>query len=301
MRLLRRHNQEPGAILGSGIEGTVVDLSSGRVAKIWHGRTRADIEALARFGSALDVGGLPFSTPLILELLEENDLVISIERKVDGQPLASRPDPHPMRVDAQATRLLGDVLHNLTRVVVSPALSALPLLPGGQPFDRRRSFTASLAALVERRFSAAPRLLHGHVDHLETLVSALAARLRSLPPPSHPAVLHGDLIPANVLVQSGQVTGVLDFGFMTTVGDPHFDAAITASIFDMYGPNARQSETVLTREFISRFGHDPDRYGLYRAAYAVITHAYFMSDSPDGHFLWCAEMLRRPSTTAALI
>jgi aminoglycoside phosphotransferase (APT) family kinase protein len=127
----------------------------------------------------------------------------------------------------------------------------------------------------------------------DALVEAVVARLRALPPSDQVAVLHGDLIPANVLVQQGHVTGVLDFGFLTTVGDPHFDAAITASIFDMYGPNARFSEDLLDQHFLSRFGHDPHRYALYRAAYAIVTHAYFGSDGTDGHFRWCAQMLRR--------
>ena len=39
-----------------------------------------------------------------------------------------------------------------------------------------------------------------------------------------------------------------------------FDAAVSASVFDMYGPNARLSEDLLTQNFIKRFSHD-GRYG----------------------------------------
>jgi aminoglycoside phosphotransferase (APT) family kinase protein len=31
---------------------------------------------------------------------------------------------------------------------------------------------------------------------------------------------------------------VLDFGFLTTAGDPRLDAAITATVMNMYGPHA---------------------------------------------------------------
>lgn len=287
-------------MLGKGVEGTVVDLSPEEVAKIWHGRSRADLDALLRFGQSLgtELGGASFALPRVLELLEDDGLVITIERKVHGQPL--RPDriPAPPVADADAARLLGDALEGLSHMEISPGLTALPILPGDRPFDG--AFTTSLADLVERRFRILPDLLRREVDDIDALVPAIAGGLRKLP--SDPAALiHGDLIPANVLVQDGHVSGVLDFGFLTTVGDPQFDAAITASIFDMYGPNARASEIALSTAFTARFGHDPDRYGLYRAAYAVITNAYFASDGSDGHFAWCAQMLRRPDVRAAVL
>ncbi|MET1004316.1 MAG: phosphotransferase [Propionibacteriaceae bacterium] len=299
-RLLRRHGWERQAELGSGMEGTVVEVSADRVAKIWHGRSRADVDALVRFSAALDDQAPPFTTPRVFELLEEDDLVITIERRLHGQPLADRPHPDPPLVDAHAICLLGDVLAGLSDVTISPDLAGLPILPGERPFDGPAPFPLALAALVERRFKASPEGLRREMA-VDDLVAPLAGRLRDLPPTGRTAVLHGDLIPANVLVQDGRVSAVLDFGFLTTVGDPHFDAAITASIFDMYGPRARASEDLLSEAFVARFGHEVVRYGLYRAAYAIVTHAYFGTDGADGHFRWCADMLRRPDVTAAVL
>jgi len=301
IRLLRRHGWEPGEVLGAGMEGTVLDVSAENVAKIWHGRSRNDVEVLVDFGAALGAASIPFATPRVVELLVDEPLVITIERKVHGTPL--RPDrlAAPPVVSSDATRLLGDVLEGLSQAVVSPGLAALPILPGERPLDRAASFPVALAALVERRFAVRPELLRREVADIDDLVPAVAAGLRGLPGADPAALVHGDLIPANVLVQDGWVSGVLDFGFLTTVGDPQFDAAITASIFDMYGPNARASEEALDQALQARFGHDPNRYGLYRAGYAVITHAYFSADGSDGHYEWCARMLRRPDVRAAVL
>lgn len=299
--LLRRHGLQPSEILGVGMEGTVVALSATEVAKVWHGRSRADLDALVQFGAALGDADLEFDAPVVLDLLEDGDVLITIERRVHGSPLRVDGLPEPPVADADAIRLIGDALADIAQVQASPGLAALQILPGDEPFDQHTSFTESLADLVDRRFRASPGLLRREVRGVDHLVTALTHALRELDTPEATGLVHGDLIPANVLIQDGRVSGMLDFGFLTTIGDPQFDAAITASIFDMYGPHARESEELLSDAFLARFGHDPRRYGVYRAAYAVITNACFGSDAADGHFAWCANMLRRPDVRSAVL
>jgi aminoglycoside phosphotransferase (APT) family kinase protein len=66
--------------------------------------------------------------------------------------------------------------------------------------------------------------------------------------------VHGDLIAANGLRSGAHATAILDFGLLSTAGDPAFDAAIAASIYDMRGPRARDVERVLDRALIAAFG-----------------------------------------------
>lgn len=253
------------------------------------------------FGSALDAASVPFAIPRVLEVFEDDGLLVSIERKVEGEPLANRPHASPPVADARAVELLGDVLEGFTGVRASAALTVLPILPGDHAFTWGTPFPESLAGLVEQRFRRSPELLRALLSDVDHLVAHIAASLRALPQVHPAALLRGDLIPANVMVREGRVAGVLDFGFLTTVGDQHFDAAITASVFDMYGPNARRSEDLLSEAFADRLGHDRDQYVLYRAAYAVVTHGYFGIDGTDGHFLWCGEMLGRSDVTARVL
>lgn len=297
--LLRWLGWKPGDILGAGMEGTVIDLSADEVAKVWHGRNPNDLQTLLRFGSAVEHSPIPFRCSRATAIVEEDDLVVTIEQKVTGRAL--RPDAlsdAPLVTDDEV-RLMGDALAGLSQATTGD-LDVLPILPADRPFSHKNRFGVSLADLAERRFAARPELLRQEIGDIDEILAALLCSLRNLPDPEPKCLIHGDLIPANVLIEDREVAGVVDFGFLTTVGDPQFDAAIAASSFDMYGPNAQLSEQILSAAFSVRFGHDLTIYGLYRAAYAVITNSYFASDRWDGHFRWCVEMLRRPDIRGSI-
>ncbi|WEO77168.1 aminoglycoside phosphotransferase family protein [Cryobacterium sp. SO2] len=300
LTILRGRGWTPGETLGTGMEGTVVALSSDVVAKVWHGRDRADLLSLVRFGAALGRSSVPFRTSRALELLEGEGQPVTIEHRVHGRPVRLDNLVDPPIVSDKEARLMGDALAGLARGI-EPGLVVLPILPGEPSFENDSSFAVNLADLTQWRLDAHSALLRQKIGDIDELVGALLVRLRALPTVSPASLIHGDLIPANILVEDDEVTGVVDFGFMTTLGDPAFDAAITASIFDMYGTNGRESERILSSVFLLRFGHDPMRYGLYRAAYAVITNSLFGVDDSDGHFLWCAAMLEREDVRNAIL
>ena len=95
-----------------------------------------------------------------------------------------------------------------------PAPADAPANPfRGVPLTARAStFAASLA------------LIGGQVDRdavLRAWVAALTAPVYDGPP----VWLHGDLHPANILVNDGQVSGVIDFGDITA-GDPASDLSV---------------------------------------------------------------------------
>jgi hypothetical protein len=272
--------------IGSGMEGVVLRLDGDLVAKVWH---LADADDLARRQAFYaDVGdGLALRTTRFLDIVRVRDRWASIEPLLHGTPLTGPPDN-------QALSAVADVLAALAQVRPTPAMTTLGVLPGEPPLDVSAGFGAGLAALVERR---ADHVLARAVPDLAERVAAIASALRSMRP-SPPALVHGDLIPANILLDDGGPTAVLDFGFLTTVGDPAFDAAVTASIFDMYGPDARATERRLDR--VLALDHDPARAAVYRAAYAVATATCFSPTGEDGHFDWCVAMLARSDVLAAL-
>ena len=76
-----------------------------------------------------------------------------------------------------------------------------------------------------------------HIEVLRARVTnfdrklARVHRLLEQVPPSPDRILHGDLVPANILVDDEfRVTALIDWSFLTTAGDHAFEASVTAGI-----------------------------------------------------------------------
>lgn len=271
--------------VGSGMEGTVVRLAGDLVAKVWHSAEPDDLAVRQRFYADV-ASALPLRTTRILDVVRVRDRWASIEPLLHGTPLSGPPTE-------EAVAAVADVLSALVSVTPTPSMTTLAALPGEPPLDVSSGFEHGLAALVSRR--AGP-VLAAAVPDLDAVVTSVTSALLSLPP-APPALVHGDLVPANVLLDdTGRPAAVIDFGFLTTAGDPTFDRAVTASIFDMYGPSARDTEALLDE----RLGVDPRRAAVHRAAYAIATATCFSPPGEDGHFAWCVAMLARPEVLAVL-
>ncbi|KUL55391.1 hypothetical protein ADL22_00390 [Streptomyces sp. NRRL F-4489] len=67
----------------------------------------------------------------------------------------------------------------------------------------------------------------------------------------------------------------------------------------MYGPHAEQHTAELTGLFAHELGYAPATLATYQAAYALTTYDLFGLDDSDGHFRWCAELLRRNAVFSA--
>jgi len=290
--------REPQAVVGAGMEGTVVALADGSIVKVWHRRARQELETLEIFYDAVGAAGLSFAVPEIVEVLWLADRWATVEVRLEGQPLWEAPGVSPP-LDVSQVEAIIAVLAALADVRPTPDMAILPVLEDEAAFDASAPFAASLAALVKSRAAKHEAALAARLADLDALVAAVIDHLGRLSPVP-PALVHGDLVPQNILAANGHPTAVLDFGFLSTIGDPSFDAAITASISDMYGPAAAHSEARLDEAVIARFGYEPARLATYRAAYALATANCFSASGSDGHFEWCMRVLERPSVREAL-
>lgn len=287
--------------LSAGMEAAAYDLGSGLVGKVWARRSSGEIEDLRAFYSDLEQAHLPFATPRIVEVHDVGDAVVTFEPKLKGDPLREKISDDEAEVPEFAARAIVTILTALAAVPATPTMRSLRVLDEPQAlWDHATDWPAALAGLLERRFERWGDTLRAVVPDFDRLFAATCTALADIA--VQPCVVHGDICPENILVDAdGNVTGLLDFGFFSTAGDPTFDASIAAGIYNMYGAFARTLDDYLLELLERHHAHSRDRMLLYRACYAIATSNVYDPTGRDGHSRWCADMLRREDVRAVIL
>jgi hypothetical protein len=262
--------------VGRGMEGVVAALDEERVVKVWDRRPRAEVDRLRVFYDAvhggLEEAGVGLAVPRIVDVGDVAGLVVTVHPMLRGR---AEPGSGPGPVV--------EVLAGLSQVAVRPEMAVLPVPDGERPFDPAVPFGVSLGDLVLRRAVLLGDLLPDGV------ADRMAEALRAVPPVP-PRLVHGDLGPVHVLLDGGRPVGLLDFGYVSTLGDPAFDAAVAACLQDMFGPGAAAATAAFDDLVVRRFGHDPAMLVLYRAAYGLVT-ASCLVGHPGQHLDWCLDLV----------
>jgi Phosphotransferase enzyme family len=287
--------------LAAGVEGAVYDLGGGLVAKVWRERGAAELSLMQAFYADVAAGGLPFATPEIVELERVGGTTVSYEVKLPGTALQRQLGHDDREIGPAAAQCVLGVLTALRAVRATGSMRQLAVLDEDRslrsPGD---TFPAALLGLLGRRVARFGPVLRDRLPDFGRRYGALRDRLATLAA-DQDAVIHGDLFGGNILVnERTRPLAVLDFGFLTTAGDPRLDAAITASIMNMYGPHAPRITSDITAMFAAELGYPAEVLLTYQAAYAVATSNAFTGDGSDGHFAWCVDQLRRADIAAAI-
>jgi aminoglycoside phosphotransferase (APT) family kinase protein len=300
MRYFASNGYPDAEPLASGVEGAIYRLGDGMVAKVWGSKRKPELVSMQRFYADVAAHDLPFATPFVHAVHELDGVAVTFERELPGEPLQARLSDEDDRLDPAAVECLVTALRALATVPGTDNMRRLPVLDEDRPFWDGGDFGSALIELLGRRTARFAPVLRRHVPDLDVRVERITRRLAALPPVP-PKVLHGDLLGGNILVDAAmRPTAVLDFGFLTTCGDPRLDAGISAAIMNMYGPHAAQITRTLTTRLAEALGYQEEVLVLYQAAYAVATSNAFTDDGTDGHFAWCAAQLTRADVSALL-
>lgn len=285
-RFLRQRSLDPAKKLGEGEESEVYAFGSKRVIRLLKEPTDHGYANRRRaFYERLDKTQVGFEVPSILEQGEHDGVRYSVERRIAGSSLADALPQlegagrrHALLAYAEtsaAVRKLGFAQKGFGEVLAMPPLRA----------DTWEQFVLSRASTC---LAASHHRVAGQVDRPDRALARLERLLTLRPKVTQGLLVHGDYYPANVMVDSeGQVTGVIDFGPLTVMGDAQMDAAgAVLYLTGMAGVTAQDRQTILT--CIQEQGLSDMDLALYRLFYAF----RFLHTPREGLFRWCIETIR---------
>ncbi|WP_432540734.1 phosphotransferase family protein [Kineococcus sp. SYSU DK002] len=291
--------------LAAGVEADVYALDEQTVARLPREAAMAGATPtgpMERLLEQLNQSHLPFAVPAPLGRLTLPDgRSLLRQPRLRGRSIGDFYDPATGRLDPRAEQALIELLSAL-HTIPRPQPLEMPDLPllGDSMVTTAQPWVAALQRLLDDRTRRFGDLLRGHVDRLDDLVEACDAFLAGRRDMAV-TLQHGDICPENVLVDDDcRLTAVLDWGFLTLLADPALEMALTSSFFDMYGPHALRTDQRLSDLFAEAFSVERADVLRFKAVYALIgANAY--SDTVDGHFRWCAAVLRRPDVRCAVL
>ncbi len=292
--VLEHYGVLPSTMLSSGMEADVYAYEVNKVLKIYNGTTSVQkIEILKTFYDLLDNDVIPYALPKIYSYSQEGQIVVTIEKRLQGKPLSSV--LHVVN-EYQLEQIMGKYLEALF------ALQKMTTLDG---FDRFKLFDdenisqrllgdwhSFLMRYLEHKCAGVSKCLENDVIRYEIKLEKLRSILTE-PYLGKYALIHGDFFPGNLLIdETHQVTALLDFGLFTMYGDPLFDLATGWVFFDMYDELKANIRERLLMILLKELGESAlGKLHLYVLLYSIFSANQYAPECDDGHYAWCVRNL----------
>jgi aminoglycoside phosphotransferase (APT) family kinase protein len=269
--------------LGSGQEADIYGLDDQRVLRIYRlPMDAAHLERMAGFYGELERGAAAFATPSVLDWGVRNGVSFSVERRIGGVSLASA-----------LGRLAGEVRRHALRSYVEAAAAIAGLGHPQRAFGevladppiRAGAWADFILARAGAELNQHRGLLEGRIAQPDRAIEALGAMLKAQGA-VEPRLVHGDFYPENILIgESGEATGIIDFGGLTLIGDAQLDLA--CAVFFLTGmASVTADDRALVLGHALGLGLKAQSLALYRLYYAF--RFLGARRENDGLLRWCA-------------
>jgi aminoglycoside phosphotransferase (APT) family kinase protein len=253
-------------LLGAGAESRVYALSDDLVLRVYRGHAGRTIEERKALLAALPRHAVSFALPDIVGEGAVGGAAYTVERRLPGRSLDTALADLRGGSRADAWRNYLDASEAIARLTIQGGAFGETIGWGGTPL-RERTWTGYLLASIDRSLREIGDTLSRDVPRFDAALDRVRRRVAALGEPAERVLVHGDFYPQNVMVDDvGRVTGVIDFGGNTLLGDPRMDLASAAMFVAIPEvPEADQQDAVFV------VGEACRRYG---AGFAAVVEAY---------------------------
>lgn len=302
--LLERFQLSQADFLGSGMEAEVYALGNDKVLKVYN--NLSDVkkqEKLRDFYSDIDARHLSYELPYIHDILVENGMLVTIEKRMKGSDMQSLLPG--MTYDEQTNMMKTYLQANvaLQSVKGRSTMDGVTLFKDDRlSFDMIHNWFDLLKETIVMKQVELKPYFKRDVLNYEEKMNIILKRLSSGYEGKH-SIIHGDFYPGNILLdEKHEVTGLIDFGMLTMYGDYLFDVAIGWVCLDMYNQlNVNLSERYLDI-IVSTLGEGVRKeLSFYVLIYSLMTANLYSPTCEDGHYRWCVEKLNSEEHWKAFI
>jgi aminoglycoside phosphotransferase (APT) family kinase protein len=274
--------------IGHGGEATAYELTGGRVLRVFHDHPH-EIEALAAFYRKIEGHGASFRTPEVLEYGEDSGVHYSVDRLIPGRALH---ELLPSLRGVERERALDAYADAVWEIAALPYSGTVFGEIMREDAIQAETWAAYLLRRMERCLDVSRGYLREDVAGLDEAVGWLERSISAMPAVT-PGLVHGDYFPGNVLVSDDlAVSGVIDFGPLTVIGDRMMDAASALIFLEVSRPGYTQADSARVRRRLARACDAPldELADIYRGWYAIRFSPY--RDDDANLYAWCAGSLR---------
>jgi aminoglycoside phosphotransferase (APT) family kinase protein len=304
-----RLNEDPGAavlerfgltdhdMIALTGESTVYVLDDKRVLRLRHAerRQRGDDPhgfvdyQLRRADLCAELPALSFKVPRLLDHGDVAGEPYTVEERIPGQSLdlVLREISGERRIKALVA--YADAAREIASIEMDRKWFGELMLADDMRFKKWRDYL--LARAESQVWRARPRLVADGIP-VDEIVADFAKRTKAVAHVKH-GLVHGDFFPGNVLVSKDlRVTGVIDFGYSTLIGDPRMDMVGASCFLEVSREFSTPQDADVVRSYLrSKARIKDDISSLYRTYYAL----YFAFTHEFGLKLydWCLATLRQ--------
>lgn len=292
------------ALLGSGGESRVFALDDLRVLRLFRRATDSPIAGVQQLRSLYDLWALVeigIEVPRILDSGTIAGRFYTVDQRMSGRSFSSWLAQAP--VDQRRHALAGYLEAALTlHRLPSPVPGFARLVGPGAP-QQFSSLVELLTSQMARSVAHSRDRLEQDLPQVREVWAALRAELAERV--CLPALVHGDLSPANAFVSrapdgSAVVTGIGDFSPHTLAADPLLDVAGAVCFLELESyPEAVDDAIWLGQLAVQRLGVDTARWlDVYRRFYGFYFSMTY--DVEPETYAWCLRQLT-PAVTQPVV
>jgi fructosamine-3-kinase len=231
--------------------------------------------------------GLSWRLPRLLDHGTIGDINFTVVERVPGRSLDIVLAELRGRQREQALASYADAATLISKTTVTRPWFGELLY---DPTYRRASWADYLVLRATAHAERAGEVFARDVPHLASVLGAFRDRVRELSV-VQPELVHGDYFPGNVMVDDDlRVTGVLDFGWSTVMGDPQLDLVCAGTFLEVDRTWCTQADA----DFVAQYLDDAcpglaDVRSIYRTYSAL--HFSFVHNYGLPLYDWCVRQL----------